>query len=371
LTGGLVVLFGILVMVMVHEGGHFVAAKAVGMKATEFFFGFGPKLWSFRRGETEYGVKAIPLGGYVRIVGMNPYEEVPPEDHGRTYREKPFWQKSVVVLAGVVSHFVVAFLIFLLVASVIGTTEPTTTVLTVRQTLDDGIVTPAAAVGMRSGDRIVSIDGMVIDNWAGLVDALEARPGMTVDLIVERPEGCCPVLLMPTLAALPDGDGGTVGFLGVEPTSRTVRVDPVTGIARSGGAIGEATVASAQGLWRLVSGFSDLFVATVLGDTESINKTRPASPIGLIRIGAETQQLGIAFTLELVALINVFVGLFNVIPVYPLDGGHFSVAVYEKIRGRPADVRKLIPVAAAVVLFMVLLSVLAIYLDITNPFTLR
>jgi RIP metalloprotease RseP len=316
-------------------------------------------------------VKAIPLGGYVRIVGMNPYEEVPPEDHGRTYREKPFWQKSVVVLAGVVSHFVVAFLIFLLVASVIGTTEPTTTVLTVRQTLDDGIVTPAAAVGMRSGDRIVSIDGMVIDNWAGLVDALEARPGMTVDLIVERPEGCCPVLLMPTLAALPDGDGGTVGFLGVEPTSRTVRVDPVTGIARSGGAIGEATVASAQGLWRLVSGFSDLFVATVLGDTESINKTRPASPIGLIRIGAETQQLGIAFTLELVALINVFVGLFNVIPVYPLDGGHFSVAVYEKIRGRPADVRKLIPVAAAVVLFMVLLSVLAIYLDITNPFTLR
>jgi membrane-associated protease RseP (regulator of RpoE activity) len=91
----------------------------------------------------------------------------------------------------------------------------------------------------------------------------------------------------------------------------------------------------------------------------------------LIRIGAETEQLGIAFTLQLVALINVFVGLFNVIPVYPLDGGHFSVALYEKIRGRPADVRKLIPVAAAVVLFMVLLGVLAIYLDITNPFTLR
>lgn len=123
-------------------------------------------------------------------------------------------------------------------------------------------------------------------------------------------------------------------------------------------------------MWQLFTGLGDLVSATFSGDTERIDATRPASPIGLVRIGAQTQQFGIGFTLELLALINVFVGLFNLIPVYPLDGGHFSVALYEKVRGREADVTKLAPIAAAVVIFMLLLGVLAIYLDIANPFTL-
>lgn len=369
MIGGLIVLFGIITMVMVHEGGHFIAAKATGMKATEFFFGFGPKLWSFRRGETEYGVKAIPLGGYVRIIGMNPYEEVAAEDFGRTYREKPFWQKSIVVLAGVASHFVVAFLLFFLVASVIGTGQATTTVQSVQPTLEGGAATPAVIAGIRSGDRIVSIDGMGVDTWPGLVDVIAAHPGETVDLVVER-DGA-QLQLETTLASVPDGDGDTRGFLGVEPVRKTVRVGPIAGIGHAASAIGEATVVSAQGLWSLVSGFGDLVAATISGDTDRINERRPASPIGLIRIGAETQQFGLSFTLELVALINIFVGIFNVIPVYPLDGGHFSVALYEKIRGRPADVRKLAPIAAVVVLFMVLLGVLAIYLDIADPFRLQ
>ena len=110
--GAVVIIVGVLLMVVVHEMGHFVAAKAFNMKATEAFFGFGPRLWSTTRGETEYGIKAIPLGGYVRIIGMNPFEEVAPEDEGRTYRENPFWKKSVVVLAGIASHFVVAFILF-------------------------------------------------------------------------------------------------------------------------------------------------------------------------------------------------------------------------------------------------------------------
>ena len=130
-------------------------------------------------------------------------------------------------------------------------------------------------------------------------------------------------------------------------------------------------MASVTGLWRMLSGLGQLVQATIAGDTDRINEVRPASPIGLVRIGAETQEFGLGFTFELLALVNIFVGLFNVIPMYPLDGGHFSVALYEKLRGRPADVRKLAPVAAAVVIFMILLGVFAIYLDITNPFTLR
>lgn len=369
MTGGLIVLFGIIVMVTVHEAGHFVAAKALGIKATEFFFGFGPRLWSTRRGETEYGIKAIPLGGYVRIVGMNPYEEVDPADVGRTYRGKPFWQKSVVVLAGVASHFVVAFLLFFAVSSIVGISVATTTVGEVQAILEDGTSTPAALAGVAAGDKVLSIDGVETAEWVDLVEEISARPGDTVELVVDR-NGAV-ITLTVTLASVPDDEEGERGYLGVTSQRRTERVNPISGIGRAGSQLGEATVGSVSGLWRMVSGFGDLVVAAVSGDTERISETRPASPIGLIRIGAETEDLGISFTLQLVALVNVFVGIFNVIPMYPLDGGHFAVALYEKIRGREADVRKLAPIAAVVVLFMVLLGVLAIYLDIADPLSLR
>jgi membrane-associated protease RseP (regulator of RpoE activity) len=368
MIGGLIVLGGILTMVMVHEGGHFLAAKATGMKATEFFFGFGPKLWSIQRGETEYGVKAIPLGGYVRIIGMNPYEEVAEADLGRTYREQPFWAKSVVVLAGVVSHFVVAFMIFFSVATLIGSEDVTTSVAAVQATLEDGSATPAAAAGIRPGDTILRIGGVEVDSWDSIVQEIRANPGATLIIRVERDSA--ETLLTATLAALDDDAGGKRGFLGVTPATENTRLNPAAAFVDAGASVGVATQASVNGMWQLFSGLGDLVQATISGDSETIDRTRPASPIGLIRIGAQTQEFGLGFTLELVALVNIFVGLFNVIPVYPLDGGHFSVAVYEKVRGREADVAKLAPIAAAVVIFMVLLSVLAIYLDIANPFTL-
>jgi len=368
MIGGLIVLVGIVTMVMVHEGGHFLAAKATGMKATEFFFGFGPKLWSTRRGETEYGVKAIPLGGYVRIVGMNPYEEVAEADMGRTYREQPFWAKSVVVLAGVASHFVVAFIIFFSVATLIGSEEVTTTVAAVQPTLEDGSASPAAAAGIRPGDTLLRIGGVEVDSWDSIVQEIRANPGETLVIRVERESD--EILLTTTLAALDDDAGGKRGFLGVTPATENHRVNPAAAFVDAGASVGRATGASVSGMWQLFSGLGDLIQATISGDSETIDRTRPASPIGLVRIGAQTEEFGLGFTLELVALVNIFVGLFNVIPIYPLDGGHFSVALYEKVRGREADVAKLAPIAAVVIIFMVLLSVLAIYLDIANPFTL-
>jgi len=368
MIGALIVLVAILAMVVVHEGGHFLAAKATGMKVTEFFFGFGPKLWSIQRGETEYGIKAIPLGGYVRIIGMNPYEEVAEADLGRTYREQPFWAKSVVVLAGVASHFVVAFMIFFSVATLIGSEDVTTTIAAVQATLEDGSATPAAAAGIRPGDTILRIGGVEVDSWDSIVQEIRANPGTTLIIRVERDSA--ETLLTATLAALDDDAGGKRGFLGVTPATANTRLNPAAAFVDAGASVGVATQLSVSGMWQLFSGLGDLVQATISGDSETIDRTRPASPIGLVRIGAQTEEFGLGFTLELVALINIFVGLFNVIPVYPLDGGHFSVAVYEKVRGREADVAKLAPIAAAVVIFMVLLSVLAIYLDITNPFTL-
>jgi membrane-associated protease RseP (regulator of RpoE activity) len=173
------------------------------------------------------------------------------------------------------------------------------------------------------------------------------------------------------LASVDDESGGKRGFLGVRPAQTTERVGPMRGFLKAGDAVGEAVAVSAQGMWQLFSGLGDLVSATISGDQAAIDQVRPASPIGLVQIGASTQRFGFAFTLELVALVNVFVALFNVIPIYPLDGGHFAVALYERVRGRPADVRKLAPLAAAVVIFMVLLGVLAIYLDIARPFQLN
>jgi membrane-associated protease RseP (regulator of RpoE activity) len=166
-----------------------------------------------------------------------------------------------------------------------------------------------------------------------------------------------------------DEAGGKRGYLGIRPGQTSERVNPISGLIQAGGDLGEATVVSAQGMWQLFSGLGELVAATFSGETGDVDQVRPASPIGIVGIAADIGDIGV--TLELLALVNVFVGLFNLLPIYPLDGGHFAVALYERVRGRPADVRKLAPVAAAVVIFMVLLGALAIYLDITDPLRLR
>jgi membrane-associated protease RseP (regulator of RpoE activity) len=361
------IIFGIISMVMIHEAGHFIAAKATGMKATEFFFGFGPRIWSFKRGETEYGVKAVPLGGYVRIVGMNLYEEVDPEDEGRTYREKPFWKKTIVVLAGVASHFVIAFLLFYVILVGIGLVDLTgsTRVAGISDTVPNtDTPAPSLLAGLQEGDVIVSLDGEATPDWDALTGLISERPGESVTLGVERGGA---VISIEAVLASRERNGEDEGFLGIQPETYRVRSGPLEGFVEAGAEVGDAVVLSGRGMWQLFTGIGDLVGAVFSGERVS-DEVRPASPIGIVRIGAGQD---ITFVLGLLAWVNIFVGLFNFLPVYPLDGGHFSVALYEKIRGRPADVQKLAPVAAAVVIFMILLGVLAVYLDIAQPFRLQ
>jgi membrane-associated protease RseP (regulator of RpoE activity) len=365
MSGGLLVVVGIIVIVMVHETGHFLAARAVGMKATEFFFGFGPRVWSTRRGETEYGIKALPLGGYVRITGMNLLEEVAPEDEGRTYRDKPFWAKSLVVLAGSATHFPLAYLLFYLVIVGIGLPTSTTTVESVQATLDDGTASPASLAGLRAGDTIVAFDGVATPEWEDLVDAISTHPGERVTLTVDR--GSESLSLDVTLASLEGEAGAKSGYLGIVSQIGTERVGPVTGLGEAGKTLGDAVVTSGRGLWELVTGVPRLLGAVFGGNLDSVGDNRPVSPIGLVGIAGD---LGPGLALYLVGQVAVFVGVFNAVPLYPLDGGHFAVALYEKVRGRPADVRKLMPVAATVVAFLVVIGLLAIYLDIANPLDL-
>ncbi len=418
--GGFVIIVGVILMVIIHEGAHFAAAKGFNMKATEAFFGFGPRLWSTRRGETEYGVKALPLGGYVRIIGMNPFEEVPPEDEERTYRHKPFWQKSIVVLAGIASHFAAALILFWVVSVTWGTAilpspelSPTITnvsrILVVADTGEDAVPlelepddeviaiggvpltelgplsddaagdltsvtvmrgggevtipttdkvvpTPAFLTGARVGDRIVAVDDITIETWRDFTGAARARPEEPTTVVVVR-DGAEVRLTSPL--AEREIDGETVGFFGVAPDDS---VGPITAARVSVRNVTVSTDLATRGLLDLVANFFDILGATLTADDTVLDETRPISVIGLVRIAGPLES-----SLVLLGFVNVFVGVLNVVPLYPLDGGHFAVAAYEKVRGKPADVRKLLPVAAAVFVFVLMLGLLGIYLDIFNP----
>jgi membrane-associated protease RseP (regulator of RpoE activity) len=379
--GPFIMIVGIILMIVIHEGGHFVAAKYFGMKATEAFFGFGPRLWSTRRGETEYGVKAIPLGGYVRIIGMNPFEEVAPEEESRTYRVAAFWKKSVVVLAGIATHFVVAFTILFLVGLIYGTIARdaddlvllTTTIGDVSETVLDGSeASPAAIAGVDVDDVIVATDGVPVVTWADFADFTAARPGETVVIGVERDGERLD--LTTTLATVErpkrddqrnvilDADDEpvleSVGFFGVTPLADREDHGPIGMIGVALGQMGEAIVQSINGLWQMVVGFPKLLVATFGGDDEILETVRPVSPIGLVKLAGPVEG-----TLQLLALVNIFVGVLNFVPLYPLDGGHFAVALYEKITGRVPAMEKMMPVAAVVFLFLVSLGLMGLYFD--------
>ncbi|UCG40114.1 MAG: site-2 protease family protein [Acidimicrobiia bacterium] len=363
-TGAVTMVVALVGFVVIHEAGHFLAAKAAGLKATEFFIGFGPRIWSFKRGETEYGLKAIPAGGYVKIVGMNPYEEIAPEDEGRTYRSATTSQKLFVILSGIALNFFLAFAILWGVFVGYGDQEwvPNTTVYAVVEG------SSADLAGIEEGDRLVSINGISIDVWDDVPASVGPIAGETVPIVVDRNGS-----LFNLTATIGTNEADpSRGFLGVGPDAELL----VTEIAFFEG----AGRAGAE-VWRLTGmayGFiGDLVRPSTIGELvsgvgggEITTDARPVSIVGLARIGSQADELGLANVLYLMASINVILGAFNVIPLLPLDGGHAAIAIYEKVFRRPANLQALAPIAAAVIALFVFIGVLSILLDITNPFQL-
>ncbi len=384
--GTAVMLIGIAAMIVVHEGSHFVAAKAFGMKATEAFFGFGPRIWSMTRGETEYGIKAIPLGGYVRIIGMNPLEEIDPDDEERTYRNSPFWQKAIVVLAGIFSHFVMATLLLVTVFAIWGgvaTDEdgnriPTLALSVVAETTPTGDVSPSTTAGFLADDVLRTYEGTALVSWDDFVDRVRADGGRTVLIGYERDgvtaESATTLAFaeMPVIvdgAVVTDANGDVVyeevGYFGAAPEIERDRLGVFGVVHAAYRGVWDATIQSVQGLWQLIIGFPQLFMSVFGGNDEVLDEVRPISPIGLARLAGPMET-----TLMMLALVNVFVGVLNFVPLYPLDGGHFAVALYEKIRGRAPDVTKLMPVAAVVIVFLITIGLMGVYLDIFKPLEL-
>jgi membrane-associated protease RseP (regulator of RpoE activity) len=203
------------------------------------------------------------------------------------------------------------------------------------------------------------VDGIEVQDWDHFVEMAHARPSALTEIEISRGGQ---LLSYEIVLAERPLDGGIIGFLGVHPAGVEVDITAFGGIARSGSLIGETAVLSVQGLFEMVKQTPNLIGAAFGQDTAVLEEARPVSVIGLVRVAT-----GLEFALFLLAYVNVFVGVLNVVPLYPLDGGHFAVALYEKVRGRPADVRRLLPVAAVVFIFIMAIGVLGIYFDIVDP----
>jgi membrane-associated protease RseP (regulator of RpoE activity) len=384
--GDLLLFIAILVaIVMLHELGHFLTAKRAGMKVTEYFVGFGPRLWSVRRGETEYGVKAIPAGGYVRIVGFTSTEEVPEEDEARAYRQQPFHQRVIVASAGSAMHFLIAFVLALVLVITYGKLTNDYTVASVEHW--PGTETPAAVAGLKPGDTIVSIDGRSFTNPNAMTDVVKDSVGKPLHLGVERDGKLIHLVATPANGKDITVNGTTLqnrGYLGIEITRATAPVGLLGAVGNSFSTMWQVTDEEVTGIAQTFSpgGLSSVFhqVTNAKAGQSAANNPgsapRPVSIVGIANLGAQSEQAGLAAVLMLLIAINIVFGLLNMLPMIPLDGGHVAVAAYEWIRtkkGQPyyrADITKLFPVAALFIAFLAVFVFAGIYLDITHPLQL-
>ncbi len=388
------VIFAILAMIMFHEFGHYLTARWSGMKSTEFFVGFGPRLWSRQRGETEWGVKAIPLGGYVKILGMTSAEVVDSADEARTYRQQSFPKRVLVASAGSIMHLILAMILVFASVAMFGTVLRNQVSVGKVATFV-GVVTPARAAGLQPGDVLVAIDGHRIGT-DGNFQLKRSQIGHPVIIQVRRH-----VELL-NLTATPV-DGRHVHLAGKDkPYLSGNQATPVIGIDLKQTTIYQhhsvlgAIPASLSESWRMVSltgqalghifspsGFAGIFhlvtnskAATNSATNPTAATNRPTSIFGIVRVAIQVAHDNPAGLFYLFAAVNIAIGMVNMLPMLPLDGGHVAIAVYERVRtrrGRPryvADPNKLLPVVYVfvAVLFVVFLS--ALYLDITHPINL-
>jgi membrane-associated protease RseP (regulator of RpoE activity) len=363
----LLVIVSVLLVVVVHESGHFFVAKAFKIKVEEFFVGFGPRLWSFRRGETEYGIKALPFGGYVRIAGMNPFQEPSPEEYPRTFQAKPIRQRAAVILAGPITHFVMAILFLAIFFTAIGVPTEARPVVDSVAPILNGKPSPAAVAGLRSGDEIVAVDGQPVGSSQRFVDYTRAHVGQPIRITVLRDGTEVTVTATPVLSRVP-GEPRPVGRFGISLGLARQRYGPGTALAKG-------VVQTGQTMKDVVLQFGHVFGPGAfkrLGDLvfggAQRSTTDPTGLIGVGQLAGEAVKVGAwDFLFGLLVVFNVFVGILNLVPLPPLDGGHLAVLAYEKVRGRRPDPRKLIPLTTAVAGVIVLYAVAVSYLDIVKP----
>lgn len=380
------VIFAIILMVVLHEAGHYVTARMTGMKASEFFVGFGPRLWSRTKGETEYGIKAIWIGGYVRIVGMTMLEDVDPKDEPRSYRQATFPRRVLVASAGSLVHLLLALVLAWGAIMAIGQVVWDHAEIAQLAAWPGGKATPAQLAGLRANDEILRINGRPIDGYTQLQSVVQSSVGKTLTLAVLRSGHVVTLHVTPEPCASCQASAGDpptpkLGFIGVDLTNVAVthQVPLLNSVPDAFGYLGSTIKAIGVGMYHVFSpaglsaiGHADVS-STYANSSKFTDNYRPTSIYGIAKWAIQLAQQSPPELLIIFMVINLSIGLLNMLPMLPLDGGHVAVAIYERVRsrkGRPAyhaDVAKLTPVVYVFVFLLVLLAASSLYLDIAHP----
>ena len=366
-----------IVSIIAHEFGHYIVARRAGMKVTEFFIGFGPRIWSYRRGEVEYGLKAIPLGAYVKTPGMTNLEtDLPEADEPRTFRAASSSRRALMIFAGPAMNLLLALVGFCVAFSVFDEPKLISSFPVVEvAALEGDPSSPAIAAGLQSGDVIKSIDGVAVDpngSYGQVGDIVRSRPNKSVPIVVERNGE-----LLTLTALLGTREGcASQGYLGVRPASQTgtIQRNPVEGVGEGVKFFGTAAADTVTGIVKVFgpSGVGRIFRTVTKSECDDL-ASRPVSIIGISQIGGQAVKSGAQATIMLISVVNLALGMLNLLPVLPLDGGHLLMTAIERIRRRRnpkyvIDYARAVPFFGVAIIVIVFVMFSALYLDTLRLF---
>lgn len=378
ILGILAFVIALLLSVMIHEFGHYITARRFGMRVSEFFVGFGRRLWSYQRGETEFGVKAIPAGGYCKIDGMTPGDEMPVGEENRAFYKASSGRKLIVLGAGSFLHFVIGYVLLFTLFAGIGTTQ----ILPVIGEVMKG--SAAQSAGIMVGDEVTSINGKKVSDWYKDVAAIRNSQGRELTLGIKRAGQDLIITATPTLETV---DGEKRYLLGIINEAGLKRTGVITSFKNAGIVTRDFLKESVKSLVKLPSKIPALWGQTINGQTRDANGL--VGVVGVARVSGQAVSSGELSAMErlatfilIIASLNIFVGLFNLLPILPLDGGHMAVAIadeirafFARLRGRPRpaaiDVTVLTPITMVVFVILAALTLLLLVADIVNPVVLN
>lgn len=376
--GVLAFIVALLGSVMVHEYGHYITAKLYGMRISEFFVGFGKRIWSTQRGETEFGIKAIPAGGYCKIEGMTPTDEMPEGEEERAFVRASTPKKLIVLGAGSFLHFVLGIVLIFTLLFGFGVNTPSPKINSVVKG------SAAATAGVQAGDEIISIDGVAVTDWSKDVLKINASKGRVLSFGIKRDGQNITIKAAPQREVVNHEERYVFGVI-TEYTTK--RLPFFSSVKNSFFITKDFLVMTVQQLASLPSKVPQLWGSTVNHKARDANGL--VGIVGAARVSGQTfssqaltMKERIATFILLIASLNIFVGVFNLLPLLPLDGGHMAVAVadeirafYARLRGRgrpePINVNVLLPLTMVVFIALAALTLLLLVADIFNPISLN